>query len=444
VGDATINFQSKEIVDEIDYYLKKLFPITRSITGHGNRKTLSILQELVPLQINEYSSGTPVYDWVIPDEWSVRDAWIKDANGNKIIDLQQSNIHLVSYSEPINKKINFKELKKHLHIHPDLLEAIPYRTSYYKRDWGFCATHAQYEILEESEGMLEVFIDSDFNPQGSLTVGELLIPGKNKKEILLSTYICHPSLANDNLSGMVMTAFLARELLKSKTLKNSYRIVWVPETIGAIAYCAMNEDVMKKIDNGLVITTVGGIGKYGYKQSFNEKHSINLAIEEVFKQENINFITYHFDPHGSDERQYSSQGFRINMASITKDRYYEYPYYHTSLDNLDYVKAPQLLESLLIHIKVLDKIDKDPVYKSKYPNCEVMLSKHELYPKIGGTQLPDLNKNYTELDLILWLLLLCDGNTGLMQIEKKLCISKERIMPVIKKLSDKNILELEV
>ena len=258
---------TQKILHEIDKCLKDLFPINRSITGLGNRKTLKILQEIAPLEIKEYPSGTHVYDWVIPNEWNVKNAWIKNSKGEKLIDFQQCNIHLVGYSEPIHKKITFKELKEHLHIHTELENAIPYRTSYYKRDWGFCTTHAQYKMLEAEEGALEVCVDSEFNPKGSLTIGELLIQGESKQEILISTYICHPSLANDNLSGSVMTAFLARELFKQKNLKLSYRIIWIPETIGAIAYCAMNEKSMKSISTGLVVTTVGGPGKFGYKQS---------------------------------------------------------------------------------------------------------------------------------------------------------------------------------
>ena len=438
----SVKFQSQELVEEIDQYLKRLFPINRSITGSGNRETLQILQEIAPLQIKEYPSGIPVYDWTIPSEWKIHDAWIKDADGNKLIDFQQSNIHLVSYSEAIHKKITFKELKKHLYTHPELEDAIPYRTTYYKRDWGFCATHAQYEAIETAQEPLEVCIDSDFNSQGSLSIGELLIPGESEKEILISTYICHPSLANDNLSGAVMTAFLAREVLNRKKSKYSYRFIWVPETVGSIAYCAMNQNAMKKIDIGMVITTVGGAGKYGYKQSYEENSFINLAIEKVFEKRYIDFISYPFDPHGSDERQYSSQGFRMNVASITKDKYYEYPYYHTSLDNLEYVKAEQIHSSMDIYLDVLNLLDKEVLYRNKYSNCEVMLSKHGLYPKVGGGQIPSTDKKqYTELDLTLWLLLLCDGNTWVMQIERKLGISKEKLMPIINKLCEKGILE---
>jgi len=447
---------SSSMCAEIDQYMRRLFPITRSITGPGNRETLHILQELVPLAIKEYLSGAPVYDWIIPDEWQVRDAWIKDTDGNKLVDFQQSNIHLVSYSEPVHKKVKYEDLKDHLHTQPDMPDAIPYRTSYYKRDWGFCITHEQSDHLQQTSTPLEVFVDSEFDPNGSLTIGELLIPGESEQEILISTYICHPSLANDNLSGAVMTAFLARELLKQPKPKYSYRIIWVPETIGAIAYCAVNETAMKKITTGLVVTTVGGPGSFGYKQCFNNNHPLNTIIEDVFQQEDIDYITYPFDIHGSDERQYSSQGFRINTASITKDKYYEYPQYHTSLDNLDFVKPEQIEQTLNLHRKVLDELNAlealtfplesltfnhSPLtYKNLYPNCEVMLSKHDLYPKTGGAQLPGAVV-MSELDMILWLLWYADGMMQLDSIASQLDVSASILKRVADRLVDRNILQ---
>jgi aminopeptidase-like protein len=426
--------------DEIDQYLKRLFPITRSITGPGNRETLRILQEITPIEIKEYPSGTTVYDWIIPDEWRVRDAWIKDNKGNKLIDFKICNVHLVGYSEPVNEQFSFESLKSHLHYHEELPEAIPYRTSYYKRNWGFCVTQKQYGVLQKTEGLLEVFIDSEFDSEGSLTIGELLIPGESEQEILISTYNCHPSLANDNLSGTIMTAFLARELLKQKNLKYSYRIIWVPETIGAIAYCAMNEALMKKIRTGLVVTTVGGPDQFGYKQSFDADHFINATVEDIFKEEKIEFITYPFDIHGSDERQYSSQGFRINTVSITKDKYYEYPYYHTSLDNLDFVSAKCIQESLELHLKVLHKMNYGRLYRNRYPNCEVMLSKHNLYPEVGGAYVNGTS-GYSDLDLILWVLFWVNENAGLGRLAHHLGVDVVVLENVAEILVQKEILE---
>ena len=431
----------RDIAVEIDNYIKRLFPICRSITGPGNRESLAILQEIAPIEIKEYPSGTPVYDWVIPHEWRVRDAYIRNSKGEKLVDFQASNVHLVSYSEPVAKTMDYEELELHLHIHPELPDAIPYRTSYYKRDWGFCVTHSQRERLREEGESLEVVIDSEFDERGSLSVGEVLLPGKTGKEILVSTYICHPSLANDNLSGAVMTAFLAKDLLARTDLMHSYRIVFVPETIGAIAYCAMNEDVMKRIDTGLVVTTVGGPGKFGYKQSYDPGHHVNAMIEEVFKEEGLDYITYPFDIHGSDERQYSSQGFRINIASITKDKYYEYPYYHTSLDNLDFVSGEQIAQSLGLYLDLIRLLDRNVCYRNLYPNCEVMLSKHDLYPKSGGAQVPRIGGK-DELDLILWFLFLADGTHTLAKISHTMGVDIEALESIAALLSEKGLVSL--
>lgn len=424
---------------EIDSYLKRLFPITRSITGNGNRETLKILQEIIPLDILEYPTGQQVYDWTIPKEWNIKDAWIKDSNGNKIVDFKISNLHVVSYSTPINKKMKLVELKENLHYLENLPDAIPYRTSYYDENWGFCVSYNQYKELFKDDEEYEVCIDSEHS-NGSMSIGELLIKGKSKKEYLLSCYICHPSMANDSLSGVITTAFIAKELLKiQETLEYSYRIVFVPETIGAIAYCAKNEKAMKAIDNGLVITTCGGLGDFGYKQSWDEDNFINCMIEDLFRENQIDFLTYPFDIHGSDERQYSSQGFKINCATISKDRYYEYDYYHTSLDNLDFMTAENLNKTLSLYLQLIDKMDKNIVYKNLHPNCEVMLSKHDLYPKTGGAQLP--NSNVSALDIILWLLYYCDGSADLYEISKKLKVDISLVYAEAKQLENKKILK---
>ena len=424
---------------ELDTYLKRLFPITRSITGNGNRETLKILQELIPLDILEYPTGQKVYDWTISKEWNIKDAWIKNSKGEKIIDFNLSNLHVVSYSVPINTKISFSELKEHLHYLENLPDAIPYRTSYYNESWGFCVSYNQYKELFKEDEEYEIVIDSELT-NGNMSIGQLLIKGKSKKEYLLSCYICHPSMANDSLSGVLVTAFIAKELLKIQdTLEHSYRIVFVPETIGAIAYCANNKLAMKSIDNGLVLTTCGGLGEYGYKQSWDESNFINSMIEDIFFDNNIKFKTYPFDIHGSDERQYSSQGFKINCATISKDRYYEYDYYHTSLDNLDFVKAENLNKTLNLYLQLIEKMDKNIVYKNLHPNCEVMLSKHDLYPKTGGAILP--NSDVSALDIILWLLYYCDGSMDLYKVSKKLKVDVGLIYKEAKQLVNKDIIE---
>lgn len=449
-----------DCVREIDQFLKRLFPICRSITGEGNRETLRILQEIVPLQTKEYPSGTPVFDWIIPSEWEIRGAYIQNESKERLVDFRNSNVHVMSCSQPVQGKMTLDGLRPHLHYRDDLPDAIPYRTSYYKKDWGFCLSYRQYQDLEKDGGPFEVFIDSSFKENGSLTIGELLIQGKNKKEILISTYFCHPSLANDNLSGFLLTAFLAKELSARKNLNYSYRVIFVPETIGAISYCAMNEETMRSIDTGLVITCVGGPGKFGYKQSFDPKHYINDLIKQVFIEEGVEYITYPFDIHGSDERQYSSQGFRINVATICRDKYYEYPFYHTSLDNLDFVKAEQINKSLELYLRLIDKLDtyrgsyepslnfnekdhgssQSPIYKNLFPNCEVMLSKHGLYPDTGGGMLPGQNTE-EELNIILSLLFHCDGKRTLASISSELAMPLNAVKAIGSMLEEKGILE---
>lgn len=425
-----------DYTEKIDHYLRRLFPITRSITGAGNRETLRILQEIVPLQIKEYSSGQNVYDWVIPKEWNIRDAWIKNSKGDKIVDFQKNNLHLVSYSIPVHKKLTFSELKKHLYYREDLPEAIPYRTSYYEETWGFCVSYNDLNAHFHEDEEYEVYIDSSLT-NGSLSIGELLIQGKSSKEYLISTYICHPSMANDNLSGVVLTAFLAKEFIK-KELNFGYRIIFVPETIGAIAYCANNEEAMKRIDCGFVISCVGGPGKFGYKQSFDKDHLINKIIEQTFRESNEEHITYPFDIHGSDERQYSSPGFRINMATICKDRYYEYDYYHTSLDDLNFVKAATINHSLMLYLETISKLDKNITYKTQYP-CETMLSRHGLYPKAGGGLLPG-NPKIDDLEKMLWLLFYCDGKADLFEISEKLNMDIGCLYSIAHKLEEKGVI----
>jgi len=428
-----------DLVGEINAYLKRLFPICRSITGDGNRETLRILKKLVPLDIIEYPTGQKVYDWVIPREWNIRDAWIKNSSGKKIIDFQKSNLHVVSYSVPVHDRMKLAELNGHLHFREDLPAAIPYRTSYYNENWGFCLSHNDYKSYFNDTETYEVFIDSELK-NGSLTVGELFIKGKSAKEYLISTYICHPSLANDNLSGPVLTALLSRELM-NKELNFSYRIVFIPETIGAISYCANNEEAMKRIMAGFVVTTVGGPGRFGYRQSWQQNCFINSMVEDTFHENGIdNYKIYPFDIHGSDERQYSSQGFRINIVSITKDKYYDYDYYHTSLDDLSFISAENIVACLNLYLQTIEKLDKSATYKNSYPNCEIMLSRHDLYQKTGGGQVPLFGAR-NDQDLILWLLFYCDGQKSLWQISKLLETPIDVLYNLAVQLSEKKLLQ---
>ena len=303
---------------EIDNYLRRLFPIARSLTGDGNRETFRILEEIIPLKTTEYRSRTTVYDWTVPDEWNIKDAYISDSDGKRLVDYRVCNLHVVGYSVPIHRKMSFSQLVPHLHLLDSHDTAIPYRTSYYDRDWGFCVSQAQYSELESTSGLLEVCIDSVFDTSGSMTIAEFCIPGEIEDEYLVSTYCCHPSMANDNLSGLLVTAFLARELFSNGKPRYTWRFIFVPETIGAIAYLWHNQSVLKKVCGGLVVTTCGGIGPFGYKQSFLGNHLVDRAVHLVFRDLKIDPIIYPFVPDGSDERQYRLQDLEFPLELLPK------------------------------------------------------------------------------------------------------------------------------
>lgn len=430
-----MKISNNDINDLINY----LYPINRSITGKGNILSLKAIKKLIPIKIRKFKSGEKVYDWVIPDEWNISEAWIKDLKGNKIIDFKENNLHVVSYSKPIHKFLKFNELKKNLYFDPKNDKSIPYRTSYYRKDWGFCVNRKQYDQIKNKKN-LEVFINSSFKPNGYMHYGELVIPGRSRKEILISTYICHPSMANDNLSGMIMTTLLADFMLKLKKRKNTYRILFIPETIGAIAYCKKNEKLMKKIDIGLVISTVGGPGRFTLKKSWNEKHYINNTAEKILRNKTSNFKSERFNIHGSDERQFSSQAFGINTITISKSKYYDYKEYHTSLDNLDFMNIKYIFESLRIHKKIIEELENIKIYVSNKQYCEPMLSKYNLYPKVGGLIRPRIGK-VSSLEIILWLIFLCDGNTTVEQISKQIGVDKKDINKLIKVLMNNKILK---
>jgi len=427
----------KSSVAEINSYLQRLFPLNRSLAGEPNRQTLKILQEIVPLKIFEIPSGTKAYDWVVPKEWSANDAWIEDSSGQKIVELKNHNLHLVSYSSPIHRKMSWANLRPHIHRHPSLPNAIPYRTSYYKKNWGFCVTHAQYRRLVRSKGPFLVNVDTQLR-RGSLSYGQILIPGRSSREILISTYFCHPSMANDNLSGVILTALLARHLMNLPNRRWSYRIVFVPETIGAIAYCSRNEKKLKAIDIGLVISNVGGPGLMGYKTSWQKDHWINEFTKNTLKKTKKNFRNYPFDIHGSDERQYSSLGFRINCVSITKDKYYEYPSYHSSLDDLAFVKGKNIKKTLKVYQDLIKKIESLEIYQNRFQNCEVMLSRRNLYPSLGGGQKPAKARGW--LEQILWILFLADGKKPVQAVAQAIGLKFGKTRNLIKWMSQKGLL----
>ena len=446
-----------ETIELIDQLLRRLFPICRSLTGNGVRETFRILQEIAPITIEEVPSGTKCYDWAVPEEWNVKDAYVADLSGKRLIDFKECNIHLVGYSIPIKQRMHFSELRLHLHTLPDLPAAIPYRTSYYNRAWGFCLRHDDLkQFCPDSE--YDVVVDASLQP-GSMTYGECLKSGNSGKEYIFSTYCCHPSLANDNLSGLILWALLCRDMASLRNY-HSYRFVAVPETVGAITYLARNEQAIKNLAGGLVITTVGGPGKLGFKRSFLGNHEMDEVVRSVLAELAPAYVEYPFDLSGSDERQFSSPSFRIPTVTISKDKYQEYDYYHTSLDNLDYVKAEHIYETLCVYRKTINMLEENRTYKSLNPAGEAMLGRRDLYPKMGGQlkQPADNlgcildNRQYatqqgseiqqTAVDAILWMMFYSDGTNSTLEISKATGIAMSLLHEAAAKLLEKGLLEI--
>lgn len=459
------SFDQAKLIDESKELFRVLFPICRSITGEGVRKSLSILKKFVEFDLKEIPSGTPCYDWIIPDEWNINDAYVKDSQGNKIIDFNQNNLHVVSYSIPLNQTMSFNELDQHLHTLPNLSDAIPYRTSYYKKDWGFCMTHNQYKKMNRKE-KYQVVIDSTLKP-GRLNYGEFVLEGDSGFEFLFSTYCCHPSMANDNLSGLILWALLLRELKHQKT-RHSYRFIVVPETIGSIAYLHNNEKEMKNVSGGFILTCTAGPNNFSYKKTFQNNHFIDQITLATLTDLRLEHTIYPFDIRGSDERQYSSPFFRIPMGTICRDKYHEFDFYHTSKDNLEFIKHHNLIEMLSLYSKIIENLEKTSlvdlnnaktsetrsltsshIYRSLHPYCEPMLSKRGLYPSLGGSIRQNVieNKNVTDKsetelsDAINWVLFYADGVTSIEQISKICGISFDVLLKAANILIDTKLLE---
>ncbi len=391
------------------HFAKRLWPIYRSITGDGVRETLSIIKEILPeLQIKEVSSGTEVFDWTVPQEWKVRDAWIISPSGRKICNFQDNNLHVVGYSSPIRAHLTLSELSGHLYSLPDQPSAIPYVTSYYKEHWGFCISHGERERLED--GIYEVCVDSEF-ANGSLTYGELLIEGDSPKEIFLSTYICHPSMANNELSGPVVTAFIAKWLLELEEMKYSCRIIFIPETIGSIVYLSLNKDKMKAdVIAGFNVTCIGDDRDYSYLPSRQGNTLSDIVAQHILKHIHPSFKSYRWSDRGSDERQYCAPNIDLPIASIMRTKYGEYPEYHTSLDDLVNVVTP---DGLAGGYNVL-RLAIEAIQRSCYPSVTVygepQLGKRGLYPSLST------KTSAAEVRLMMNLITWSDGSKSLVEI----------------------------
>lgn len=405
-----MTFHNNDIGTRMYQLMTELFPICRSITGNGVRETLNIIKKHIPVTVHEVSSGTQVFDWTVPKEWNINDAYVKNSKGERIIDFRKNNLHVLNYSVPVKKKVSLKELKEHLFTLPEYPEWIPYRTSYYKENWGFCTSHNQFIDLKEDE--YEVCINSSLE-DGYLTYGEYYVKGEKTEEVLISCHTCHPSLCNDNLSGIVLAAFLAKHL-SQKSLRYSYRFLFIPGTIGSISWLCQNESHVSKIKHGLVAACLGDTGKFTYKKSRQGCAEIDRAVINVLRDSGNVYEIADFIPFGYDERQYCSPGFNLPVGCLMRTPHGHYPQYHTSADNLDLVQPEYLAVSFSIFLSIFAVLENNRKYITQNPKCEPQLGKRGLYQMTGGQK----DKKEREMS-ILWVLNLSDGNNTLLDISDK-------------------------
>ena len=453
--DTTDILELRTIGNDMYELMERLYPITRSITGKGVRKTLKIFQDSIDLQIHEVTTGTKVFDWTVPEEWNIDDAYIMNKNGEKIVDFKKSNIHILQYSEKIEKKIGLEELKKHIFTLPEQPDTIPYRTSFYNKNWGFCMKHKEFLKLDDDEYAVNI---SSEHKDGSLTYGEFLIKGESTDEILISTYVCHPSLCNDNLSGPVLSLFLAKYFSKQK-LHYSIRFLFIPETIGAITWLAKNEDNVKNIKHGLVATCLGDSGNLTYKKTRDGDNIIDKIVEEVLIESGKPYKIMDFWPSGSDERQYCSPGFNLPVGSLMRTPYDMFDEYHTSEDNLSFMNKESLRDSFLKYIAVIKKLEdyflvdipkrkipenknsanNNPVFKNLIPKCEPQLGKRRIYDEIGGIKKQD---SLEQKKAIQWILNLSDGKNSLRDIQARSGLNYDILLDMSELLLKKQLLSV--
>jgi aminopeptidase-like protein len=398
--------------EELYKLVAELYPICRSITGDGVRRTLEVVDRELGggLEVSEVPTGTQVLDWTVPREWNVRDAWVADPSGRRVVDFQASNLHLVSYSVPVRATVSLAELKEHLFTLPDQPDLVPYRTSYYAERWGFCASQRLVDSLPD--GDYEVCVDSTL-ADGHLTYGEHLVEGRTSEEVLVSCHVCHPSLANDNLSGIAVASRLARLLAESRP-RYSYRFLFIPGTIGSITWLARNEDNLGRVRHGLVLSGVGDPGGFTYKRSRRGDAEIDRAVTHVLARSGRPHRVVHFSPYGYDERQFCSPGFDLPVGRLSRTEFATYPEYHTSADNLDLVGPAQLQESLELGWEVVQVLEGNRRYLNLRPKGEPQLGKRGLYGQIGGRS--DAEERQMAM---LWVLNQSDGEHTLLDVAER-------------------------
>ena len=410
--------------------ISKLYPICRSITGNGVRQTLNLMLEYIPLTICEVPSGLQVFDWTVPQEWNIRDAYIKNSAGERIVDFRASNLHVLGYSVPVRARIGLSELKEHLFSDASKPDWIPYRTSYYKPAWGFCLPHSQLLALPEDE--YEVCIDSSLGP-GHLTYGELLLRGQSSDEVLISCHTCHPSLCNDNLSGIAVAVALAKRLASTQ-LRYSYRFLFIPGTIGSITWAALRQSHLSKIKHGFVLTCVGDRGAPSYKTSRRGDAEVDRAWTYVLKQSGSPFKIMPFSPFGYDERQYCSPGLNLPVGCFMRTPHGQFPEYHTSADDLSFVSPDALNDSLNRALTTIDVIEHNRKYLNSKPFCEPKLGDYGLYDTIGGCSPGEFQM------ALLWLLNMSDGMNSLLDIASRCNIPWKTLKEAVRALVQAGLL----
>jgi aminopeptidase-like protein len=423
-----------EIGQALHQFARELYPICRSITGDGTRQTLAKIQSRIPLQTFEVPTGTPVFDWNVPKEWNIRDAYVKAPGGNRVLDFQKCNLHVLNYSTPVHATMPLSELKQHLFAIPDHPDWIPYRTSYYKENWGFCLSHRQ--MLELEDGDYEVYIDSTLE-DGHLSYGECYLPGESSDEVLISCHVCHPSLANDNLSGLTVATALA-ELLSQQSHRYSYRFLFIPGTIGAITWLARNKEGARRIRHGLVLTCIGDAGGFHYKKSRRGDAEVDRAAAHVLRHSGEASEILEFSPYGYDERQYCSPGFNLPVGCLMRSVWGSFPEYHTSADNLDFIKPLQLAGSLRLCAGIFDVLENNLRYCNLNPYCEPQLGRRNLYRSTGGEAIG------VEMDARLWVLNLSDGEHSLLDIAERSGLPFWRINDAAELLHQSGLLSIAV
>lgn len=422
------------IGDEMYRLAEELFPIDRSLTGDGVRRTLAIIKrELPDMEVHEVPTGTQVFDWTVPKEWAIRQAYIEDEQGNRIIDYKDLNLYVMGYSTPVDRWVDLEELKKHIYVQEGQPEAVPYVTSYYAPRYGFCMSEKQRDSL--LPGRYHMLIDSELF-DGSLTYGELVIPGRSEKEILISTYVCHPSMANNELSGPVLAVALAKRAAAQTDRKYTYRFLWIPETIGSITYLSRHLEHMKKhVIAGFVLSCVGDDRTYSYVPSRDGNTLADRAARNVLSFRYPEYRRYTFLDRGSDERQYNAPGVDLPVCVVCRSKYGEYPEYHTSLDNLEMISGEALQSSYEMYGAIFDAIEYNGFYRVKCL-CEPQLGKRGMYPTVSRKGSYDAIMNMRDF------LAYADGKKDLIDISDIIQAPIESLIPVIIKLREADLLEV--